>query len=51
MKLTRRTALTAAAGLLATPAIAQSGFPNRPIRLIVPWPPGGSTDGQLRALA
>ncbi|MFM7609614.1 MAG: Bug family tripartite tricarboxylate transporter substrate binding protein [Alphaproteobacteria bacterium] len=51
MKLTRRTALTAAAGLLAMPAIAQSGFPNRPIRLIVPWPPGGSTDGQLRALA
>jgi tripartite-type tricarboxylate transporter receptor subunit TctC len=51
MKLTRRTTLTAATGLLATPAIAQSGFPNRPIRLIVPWPPGGSTDGQLRALA
>ena len=37
--------------MLAAPAIAQSGFPNRPIRLIVPWPPGGSTDGQLRALA
>ena len=51
MKLTRRTALATAAGLLATPAIAQSGFPNRPIRLIVPWPSGGSTDGQLRALA
>ena len=51
MNITRRTALTAAAGLLSAPAIAQSGFPNRPIRLIVPWPPGGSTDGQLRALA
>nr|WP_232478997.1 tripartite tricarboxylate transporter substrate binding protein [Roseomonas rosulenta] len=38
-------------GVLARPTVAQSGFPSRPIRLIVPWPPGGSTDGQLRALA
>jgi tripartite-type tricarboxylate transporter receptor subunit TctC len=36
---------------LAAPAVAQAGFPNRPIRLIVPWPPGGATDGQLRSLA
>ncbi|NMJ43564.1 tripartite tricarboxylate transporter substrate binding protein [Roseomonas sp. JC162] len=49
---TSRRALLAAGGtLLAAPALAQSGFPNRPIRLIVPWPPGGSTDGQLRSLA
>lgn len=49
---TSRRALLAASGtLLAAPAVAQSGFPNRPIRLIVPWPPGGSTDGQFRALA
>jgi len=49
---TSRRALLATGGtLLAAPAVAQSGFPNRPIRLIVPWPPGGSTDGQLRALA
>jgi len=41
----------AAVGGLAAPVVAQSGFPNRPIRLIVPWPPGGSTDGQLRSLA
>jgi tripartite-type tricarboxylate transporter receptor subunit TctC len=47
----RRTLLAAASTLMAAPAVAQSGFPNRPIRLIVPWPPGGSTDGQLRALA
>ncbi len=47
----RRTLLGAAGALLAAPAVAQQGFPNRPIRLIVPWPPGGSTDGQLRALA
>ena len=49
---TGRRALLAAGGtLLAAPAVAQSGFPNRPIRMIVPWPPGGSTDGQLRSLA
>jgi tripartite-type tricarboxylate transporter receptor subunit TctC len=47
----RRTLLGATGALLAAPAVAQQGFPNRPIRLIVPWPPGGSTDGQLRALA
>jgi tripartite-type tricarboxylate transporter receptor subunit TctC len=44
--------LFAASGtLLASPAVAQAAFPNRPIRLIVPWPPGGSTDSQFRALA
>lgn len=51
MTTTRRGLIAAGGALLAAPAIAQSGFPNRPIRLIVPWPPGGSTDGQLRALA
>jgi tripartite-type tricarboxylate transporter receptor subunit TctC len=28
----------------AAPAIAQGRYPDRPIRLIVPWPPGGSAD-------
>ena len=41
---TRRALLAAGGTLLAAPAVAQAGFPNRPIRLIVPWPPGGSTD-------
>jgi tripartite-type tricarboxylate transporter receptor subunit TctC len=39
---------------LNTPvAMAQStgAYPNRPVTLIVPWPPGGSTDRHLRALA
>jgi len=31
-------------------AVAQT-FPDRPITLIVPWPPGGSTDRHLRTLA
>ena len=30
--------------VLAFPAAAQSDFPNKPIRWIVPYPPGGTTD-------
>ena len=37
--------------LLATPALAQDGWPRRPIRLIVPYSPGGSTDTVARQLA
>jgi tripartite-type tricarboxylate transporter receptor subunit TctC len=42
----------AACALLApfVGASAQS-YPDRPITLIVPWPPGGSTDRHLRTLA
>ncbi len=50
-RISRRIVLAMTGGVLARPTVAQSGFPSRPIRLIVPWPPGGSTDGQLRALA
>ena len=32
-------------------ALAQSGYPNKPIRLIVPFPAGGSVDVTSRALA
>jgi tripartite-type tricarboxylate transporter receptor subunit TctC len=32
------------APVLAAPASAQQSFPNRPIRMILPFPPGGSTD-------
>ncbi|MCQ4161120.1 tripartite tricarboxylate transporter substrate binding protein [Roseomonas sp. GC11] len=42
----------AMAGLpaLSRPALAQN-FPARPVRLIVPWGAGGTTDVQLRAFA
>lgn len=33
-----------------TDVLAQT-FPDRPINLIVPWPPGGTTDRHLRMLA
>jgi tripartite-type tricarboxylate transporter receptor subunit TctC len=34
----------AAALLLAGPALAQAGFPSKPIRIVVPYPAGGATD-------
>ena len=53
-RLTRRAALAATATLLASPSVqAQAAFPNRPLRIIVPYPPGGVTDlmGRLAAEA
>ena len=48
MKLARRQFLNCAAGaaaLLVIAAIAQAqSYPNRPVRLIAPFPPGGSID-------
>jgi tripartite-type tricarboxylate transporter receptor subunit TctC len=45
--------LAAAAALLAMTAsvAAQSDYPNRPVRLIVPFPPGGSNDVVSRMVA
>jgi tripartite-type tricarboxylate transporter receptor subunit TctC len=50
-RLPRRSTLALGGAVLATPALAQGRFPERPIRLIVPWAPGGSSDVQLRNLA
>ena len=49
-KLTRRQALIASAAALAAPAFAQS-FPSRQIRIVVPYPPGGSSDIIARAIS
>lgn len=51
MRFTRRAALAASITALAGPALAQSDFPNRPIRVIVPSAPGGSLDILARLIA
>ena len=44
MHATRRLLLALAALTLSTTAFSQVGYPDKPIRLIVPFPPGGGTD-------
>ena len=43
--------LSAFAALTALPAHAQSGWPNKPVRIIVPFAAGGTTDILARAIA
>jgi len=53
MAIDRRAALALPLAALAPPrpARAQERFPNRPITILVPFPPGGATDVQMRSLA
>ena len=45
------TSLLLAAGLVAAvPAMAQSDFPSRPIRIIVPFSAGGIVDSVARVI-
>ncbi len=52
---TRRLAIVAAAATMlaafAAPALAQGDYPNKPIRIVVPYPAGGTTDQLARAIA
>ena len=45
------TALAAGLAAAAWPALAQDGYPSRPIRIVIPTPAGGGLDGTVRAIA
>lgn len=50
MKLSKRVLILALAGLATGMAIAQDAFPSRPITIVVPYPAGGTSDGQVRMI-
>jgi len=53
MSLASRRAIVLATALAITPwhAFAQGGYPNQPVKLIVPFPPAGGTDMITRLIA
>ncbi|WOB09674.1 MULTISPECIES: tripartite tricarboxylate transporter substrate binding protein [Burkholderiales] len=51
MKNRMRLALPLLPLAMTSPVHAQDDWPSRPVRLVIPFPPGGSTDAQGRLLA
>jgi tripartite-type tricarboxylate transporter receptor subunit TctC len=43
--------LLVAAAVAAFTTVAHAAYPDKPVKLIVPWAPGGSTDAIARAIA
>lgn len=41
----------AATGVQLSPALAQADYPNKPVKIIVPFPPGGTSDIMGRLIA
>lgn len=51
LRLAERALCAMALAASLPPAWAQDGYPSRPIRMIVPWPAGGSVDVATRIVA
>ena len=47
----RKIALFITTLLLCGAALAQQPYPNRPLRMVIPWPPGQATDLVARVVA